>query len=570
MSCLVYIYVFLLFSSGDVEWPLPKRMGLTSSFGEWRNGHLHAGIDLPTSYIGEKVYSVVDGWVMQVKVSPWGYGKVVYVKSWEGGIYVYAHLSDFCSSLRQIVRDKQLVKGSYAVEIWFKEGEISLRKGEVVAYTGRSGCSVPHLHFELRDKSNNPVDPFIRGFSVPDTVSPIINAVRFVPLDETSKVFGSHIGRIFEVVSDTVSVFVEGRVGIEIEAIDRVNAKSGQLGPKEIKLYKNGLLLRREYIDRFSYSNYKDSRFLFDFEYRMRTERKFKRLFTVPGNGLPFYEGGDGIITGEDRGNYSIEVYDGSGNVKALVIKLLDLKDKEKINIKDLNTDKIFFETYGFKILNKWYDLNKTKAFLRSGDSLAIWNFTKRNFTKLESPDGRCQLVLNKGEKINSKLVALRVRSNENTTWCFDPPIPLKKKIKIKIKMPKDEEFYSLYEKSSGGWSLCSSKKEGSYLTDFIDHLGSFSILKDSIPPFVSLKRQYFSSRIPLQIDVWDLLSGVDFYSIKTLVDGKRTVFRYDPQKKRLIFEHPEEITLGKHELELTLSDRQGNKVSKKWEIVKN
>ena len=570
MNCLAYIYVFLSFSSGDIEWPLTERMGLTSSFGEWRSGHLHAGIDLPTRYIGEKVYSVVDGWVMQVKVSPWGYGKVVYVKSWEGEIYVYAHLSDFCSSLRQIVRNKQLVKGSYAVEIWFKEGEISLRKGEVVAYTGRSGCSAPHLHFELRDKNNNPVDPFVRGFDVPDTISPIIKAVRFVPLDETSKVFGSHIGRIFEVVSDTVSVFVEGRVGIEIEAVDRVNAKSGQLGPKEIKLYKNGLLLRREYIDRFSYSNYKDSRFLFDFEYRMRTERKFKRLFAVPGNGLPFYEGGDGIITGEDRGNYSIEVYDGSGNVKTLVIKLLDLKDKERIKIKDLNTDKIFFVTYGFKILNKWYDLNKTKAFLKSGDSLAIWNFTKKNFTKLNSPDGKCELILNKGETINSKLIALRVRSNENTSWCFEPPIPLKKKIKIKIKMPKDEKFYSLYEKSGRGWSLCSSKKEGSYLVDFIDHLGSFSILKDSIPPVVSLKRKYFSSRIPLQIDVWDLLSGVDFYSIKTLVDGKRTVFRYDPQKKRLIFEHPEEIALGKHELELLLSDKQGNKISKKWEIVKN
>jgi hypothetical protein len=545
-------------------------MGLTSSFGEWRSGHLHAGIDLPTKYIGEQVYSVVDGWVMQVKVSPWGYGKVVYVKSWEGEIYVYAHLSDFCSSLRQIVRNKQLVKGSYAVEIWFKEGEISLRKGEVVAYTGRSGCSAPHLHFELRDKNNNPVDPFVRGFDVPDTISPIIKAVRFVPLDETSKVFGSHIGRIFEVVSDTVSVFVEGRVGIEIEAVDRVNAKSGRLGPKEIKLYKNGLLLRRECIDRFSYSNYKDSRFLFDFEYRMRTERKFKRLFAVPGNGLPFYEGGDGIITGEDRGNYSVEVYDGSGNVKALVIKLLDLKDKEKIKIKDLNTDKIFFETYGFKIFNKWYDLNKTKAFLKSGDSLAIWNFTKQKFTNLKSPDSKCQLILNQGEKLNSELIALRVKKDESTVWSWEPPIPLRKKAKIKIKVPGGEKLYSLYEKNDWGWSLCSSAREGNYLVAFIDHLGSFGILKDSMPPVVSIKKEYFSSRTPLQINLWDALSGVDFYTIKTLIDDKQTVFRYDPQKKRLIFEHPEEISKGKHELKLNLSDKQGNKVSKVWEIVKN
>jgi len=571
MGILGFVYLIVIFSSGSGSvWPLTERKGLTSSFGEWRSGHLHAGIDLPTLGVGEKVYSVIDGWVMRVKVSPWGYGKVVYVKSWQGEIYVYAHLSDFYSNLRQTVRNKQLRKGSYAVEIWFKEGEIPVSKGEVIAYTGRSGCSAPHLHFELRDKNNNPIDPFIRGFSVPDTVPPVINAIRFIPLDETSRVFGSHVGRIFEPAADTVSVFVEGRVGIEIETFDKVNAKSGRLGLKEIKLYKNGLLLRKEYIDKFSYSNYKDSRFMYDFEYRMRTGRKFKRLFTVPGNGLPFYEGENGIITGGDRGNYSIEVYDGSGNVKRLVVKLLDLEGKEKIKIKDSDTDRIIFETYGFKVLDKWYDLNKTKAFLQSGDSLAIWNFTKQKFTNLKSPDSKCQLILNQGEKLNSELIALRVKKDESNVWSWEPPIPLRKKAKIKIKVPGGEKLYSLYEKNDWGWSLCSSAREGNYLVAFIDHLGSFGILKDSMPPVVSIKKEYFSSRTPLQINLWDALSGVDFYTIKTLIDDKQTVFRYDPQKKRLIFEHPEEISKGKHELKLNLSDKQGNKVSKVWEIVKN
>jgi len=570
MIFLGYLYSIVLFSlSSDVIWPLAERKGLLSSFGEWRDGHLHAGVDFPTGRIGEEVYSASDGWVTRVKTSPWGYGKVVYIKSWTGETYVYAHLSSFSKDLKKIVRNKQLRKNSYAVEIWFKEGEISIKKGEVIAYTGRSGCSAPHLHFELRDKNNNPIDPFVRGFSVPDTVPPVIKAIRFIPLDETSKVFGSHVGKIFEPVADTVSVFVEGRVGIEIETVDRVNAKSGRLGFKESKLYKNELLIRKEYIDRFSYSNYKDSRFMYDFEYRMKTGRKFKRLFTIPGNGLPFFEGGDGVITGEDRGYYTVEVYDGSENMSWLVIKLLDLKGKEKIKIKDSDSDRVNFETYGFKVSNKWYDLNKTKVFLQSGDSLAIWNFTKKQFTNLKSPDGKCQLILNKGDKINSKLIAVRVNSGETVTWSWEPPIPFKKKVKIKIKVPKGGKFYSLYEKNSYGWSFCSSRREGEYLVDFIDHLGVFGVLEDTIPPVVSLSRKYFSSRTPLRINVWDSLSGVDFSSIQTLVDGKQTVFRYDPQKKRLIFEHPEEISKGKHKLNLSLSDRQGNKTSRVWEVVK-
>lgn len=147
--------------------------------------------------------------------------------------------------------------------------------------------------------------------------------------------------------------------------------------------------------------------------------------------------------------------------------------------------------------------------------------------------------------------------------------MPLKKKVKIKIKAPKGKKFYSLYEKTSYRWDFCSSEKEGQYLTDYIDHLGVFGLLKDSIAPVVSLKRKKFSWKFPLEITLKDSLSGVDFYSIKTLIDGKQTVFRYDPQKERLIFEHPEEISNGKHELSLSVSDRQGNKTSRAWEILK-
>ncbi|MEJ2356236.1 MAG: hypothetical protein P8Y62_10150 [candidate division WOR-3 bacterium] len=75
------LLVIFYFSDADIKWPLPERKGLTSSFGEWRDGHLHAGIDLPIARVGDKVYSVCDGWVMRIRTSPWGYGKAVYIKN---------------------------------------------------------------------------------------------------------------------------------------------------------------------------------------------------------------------------------------------------------------------------------------------------------------------------------------------------------------------------------------------------------------------------------------------------------------------------------------------------------
>jgi hypothetical protein len=570
MTFLCCLYSVGLFSlSNDVVWPLAERKGLLSSFGEWRDGHLHAGIDLPTSMVGEEVYSVVDGWVLRVKTSPWGYGKALYIKSCTGETYVYSHLSGFYSDLRRIVRKEQLRKGSYEVEIWFKEGEIPVEEGKIIAYTGRSGCHDPHLHFELRDENNNPIDPFIRGFTVPDTLPPVIKAVRLVPLDGHSRVSGSHMGEVFEVATDTISVFIEGRAGIEIETVDMVNTRSGKLGVKEIKLYKNNSLIRKEFVDRFSYLNYKDSRFLFDFEYRIRTGRKFRRLFTVPGNGFPFYEGANGIITGEDRGNYSIEVYDGSGNMSRLVVNLQDSLKNEKIESGDLGNDRMLFETNGFQVYGKWYDLRETKEFLKSGDSVAIWNFAKKGSKRLHSPDGKCEIVFNKGDKINSKLIAVRVNSQGTTTWSWEPPIPFRVKIKIKINVPREERFCSIYEKIGSNWEFYSSFREGNSLVCSIDHLGEFGVLKDTIAPIVSLSKKYFSFRIPLRINVWDSLAGVESSSIQTFIDNKQTVFRYDPQKKRLIFEHPEEISRGRHILKVSLSDRQGNKTSGMWEIVK-
>lgn len=568
MIFLLSVYAVIV-SSVDVQWPLAERKGLLSSFGEWRDGHLHAGVDFPVLKIGEEVYSVSDGYVTRLKTSPWGYGKVIYIKSWTGETYVYAHLYDFFSDLKKIVRKEQLVRKSYSVELWFKENQFIVKKGDIIAYAGRSGCFDPHLHFELRDASGSPVDPFIRGFSVEDTLPPVIRAVRLLPLDETSTVFGSHRGKVFKVVGDTLSILVEGVVGIEIETLDRVNTRSGRLGIKEIKLYKNGVLMRREFVDRFSYSNYKDSRFLFDFEYRKRTGRKFRRLFTVPGNGFPFYEGEDGIITGQDRGFYLIEVYDGSDNMSSLVIKLLNSRERNRMDSASSHSNKLMFEPNGFHVNDKWYNLRKVKEFIKSGDSIAIWNFSKKKFRTLQSPDRKCQISFNKGDQINSKLIAVKVNNGTSSFWSWEPPIPLKRKVKIKIKVPKGDAGYSIYEKNGSGWDFCSSAREGGYLVDFIDHLGVFGILKDTIAPQVSLKRKHFSSKMPLRISVQDSLSGVDFYSIQTFIDYKQTVFRYDPQKKRLIFEHPDEVSKGKHILKLSLSDRQGNQISRVWEIVK-
>ena len=55
-----------------------------------------------------------------------------------------------------------------------KESEILIEKNEIIGYSGNTGSSSgPHLHFELRDKNNMPVNPLkYRNIEIIDTIIP--------------------------------------------------------------------------------------------------------------------------------------------------------------------------------------------------------------------------------------------------------------------------------------------------------------------------------------------------------------------------------------------------------------
>ena len=81
---LLYFILFLYasgFSSDKLLWPTDASFNLTATFGEYRPGHFHTGIDIKTwGREGYKVFAVDDGYVEKVSVSPYGYGKVLFFK----------------------------------------------------------------------------------------------------------------------------------------------------------------------------------------------------------------------------------------------------------------------------------------------------------------------------------------------------------------------------------------------------------------------------------------------------------------------------------------------------------
>src|SRR6185369_10138969 len=76
--------------------PLAPPLRLTGSFGEYRGGHLHAGLDLSTDEkVGMPVIAPLDGRIVRVRTSGVGYGRSLYLEAKDGRLLVLGHLDAF-------------------------------------------------------------------------------------------------------------------------------------------------------------------------------------------------------------------------------------------------------------------------------------------------------------------------------------------------------------------------------------------------------------------------------------------------------------------------------------------
>ena len=63
-------------------WPMAAKPALSSSFGEFRGGHLHAGIDVRSfGKDGIPCRAVADGYITRIRASIFGYGKALYLRT---------------------------------------------------------------------------------------------------------------------------------------------------------------------------------------------------------------------------------------------------------------------------------------------------------------------------------------------------------------------------------------------------------------------------------------------------------------------------------------------------------
>jgi murein DD-endopeptidase MepM/ murein hydrolase activator NlpD len=188
-----FIFLFLIFGwtiysqtnipIGYFNNPIEIPLLLSGNFGELRSNHFHSGLDIKTQQkVGIPIYAPADGYVKRLKISHFGYGKALYIIHPNGYSTVYAHLQKYAGDIQKFVKENQYQKETYTLELYPEANQLSVKKGDLIGYTGDSGSTGgPHLHFEIRDASSRPMNPMLFGINIPDTKNPTINGIYAYP-----------------------------------------------------------------------------------------------------------------------------------------------------------------------------------------------------------------------------------------------------------------------------------------------------------------------------------------------------------------------------------------------------
>ncbi len=270
--------------------PLERPARITGSFAENRGLRFHAGLDLSTGgEIGLPVRAAAAGSLHRLRVSPFGYGKAVYLKFDDGRYGVYGHLSGFSETLEKLARKKQVEEGEYEIDATFPEGKVAVERGEVIGYTGSSGTRVPHLHFELRDDQERPLNLLTHGLEVKGKRRPKIEGVAVRPLDPFSGVGSFREEMVMDGTDRPVAVW--GKFGVSVAAV--VPSGDNRLGVWKAELWVDGKLRFVNQYESFSYDQYRQAPLIYDRDLSLKGFRDYQRLYRREGDRLPFHPLGE-------------------------------------------------------------------------------------------------------------------------------------------------------------------------------------------------------------------------------------------------------------------------------------
>ena len=302
--------------------PLDIQLVLSGTFAELRSNHFHSGLDIKTNgKQGLKVYAAAAGYVSRIKISRYGYGKALYITHPNGYTTVYAHLQKFSPEIEAYIKKQQYQRERFEIELFPKLNALKIKSYALVAFSGNTGgSSGPHLHFEIRDKQERPINPMLFGLDIKDTTAPELYELYAYPISENSHIDGDQKKKKIRLIKQHDGSFVAeavksfGEIGFGIVANDRQDYAPNKNGVSKIETYFNGQKSIKIDFKRFSFSETKHINRFIDYAHYRTKKRKIQKLFIEKNNPLSLFtfEERKGKLNIKDSTNssYTIKIKD--------------------------------------------------------------------------------------------------------------------------------------------------------------------------------------------------------------------------------------------------------------------
>jgi hypothetical protein len=300
--------------------PLQTDLLLSGTFGEIRSNHFHSGIDFKTGKNGVPVFSIGDGYIVRIKISTVGFGKVLYINHPEGYTSVYAHLHSFNDDLERFVDSIQRSKNDYEMEVFPDSNLFRVKREDFIGLSGNTGGSEgPHLHFEMRDtKSENIINPQFTNWNIIDSIKPVLSKVNFYSFQPN---YWDKLPQelSFDATDRDSLIVLHSKselIGLGISAYDK------QIAASTLGIFAANLCVDDTSVFSYNYSTFSFSETSFvnahiDFSEKIAKKIETERLFILPNDTCSIYknqvENGIKLIPNQVY-RIEIEISDFAGN----------------------------------------------------------------------------------------------------------------------------------------------------------------------------------------------------------------------------------------------------------------